>query len=65
MQTQVKTRCKQCESDNIEHKVEIYLPINREPSILDIHEAIQLSDETGQYYCNDCVAIVDVIVTLF
>lgn len=65
MESNIVRRCRECESDNIETTFEIYLPANREANMLEIHEAIALSENTGKHYCLDCCSIVETIATLF
>ena len=65
----ITRKCKKCARLNIEAEIKIFIPFNNneelrtlqapELSYVDVWDLIDCGEETGVYFCRDCVAIVE------
>lgn len=56
----ITRKCQKCDGLNIQSEVKIFIPFNNDqPDAFDVWDALDCSEETGVYYCVDCLSNVD------
>ena len=56
----ITRKCKKCARLNIEAEIKIFVPLNNDqPDAFDVWDVIDCGEQTGVYFCQDCVAIVE------
>ena len=56
----IARKCKKCGSLNIEAEVKVLVPVdNDQLDGWDLDDLIDCGEETGLYFCRDCVAFVE------